>query len=122
MSATQATPPDTMEQFLERCGSKAVTYKALNSVLDTTQAEFIKVLRKQRDTITALEARIAQLEARPPGVEYDGLYENGKAYTKGVLVSRKGGLWLSLKDENAWAPGQSPLHWKLVVKSGDGER
>ena len=69
----------------------------------------------------ALESRIKELEARP-GVEYGGVYENGKSYPKGMLISRRGGLWLSLQDANGWAPGQSPLHWKLVVKSNEAER
>jgi hypothetical protein len=44
------------------------------------------------------------------------------SYPKGVLVSRRGGLWLSLQDDNGWAPGQSPQHRKLVVKSQEAER
>jgi hypothetical protein len=36
------------------------------------------------------------------------------------LVSRRGGLWLSLKDTTQ-TPGMDPLSWKLVVKSGHGE-
>ena len=50
------------------------------------------------------------------------MYENAKSYPKGVLVSRRGGLWLSLQDANGWAPGHSPQHWKLVVKSHEAER
>jgi hypothetical protein len=120
MSTT--TSSETLDTFLEKHGSKAVTYRALNTALDALQDGLVQVWKAQKTRVAELELRIKELEARPPGVEYDGVYETGKSYTKGVLVSRRGGLWLSLRDDNGWAPGQSPLHWKLVVKSHEAER
>ena len=69
--------------------------------------------------LEALEQRIKELEARPPSVEYGGTFEAGTVDSKGVLVTRQGGLWLSLQDANAWPPGQSAEHWKLIVQRGE---
>ena len=111
----------TMDAFLAKHGKKPVSYQTLNDAVDAVQAATIEALKRQKAAIAALESRIKELEARPPGVEYGGVYENAKAYPRGVLISRGGGLWLSLRDDNGWAPGQSPQHWKLVVKSREAE-
>lgn len=76
---------------------------------------FVTTAREKR---LALEQRVAALEARPaPGVEYAGTHEVGKAYPGGQLVTKGGGLWLSLRATNQ-TPGMDPLNWKLIVKSG----
>jgi hypothetical protein len=74
---------------------------------------------KVHDRFVAVEARLATLEAARPaaGVEYAGVHEVGKAYNSGVLVTKKGALWLSLRDTTQ-TPGMDPVSWKLVVKSG----
>lgn len=83
---------------------------------------FVKAQREKRQQLEAelaeCRARLNALEARPAaGVEYGGVYETGKAYTCGRLVTKKGGLWLSLRDTTQ-SPGMDPLSWKLVVKEG----
>ena len=72
--------------------------------------------------LASLTDRLAQLEARPAvGVEYAGTHEPGTSYPAGVLVTKRGGLWLSLR-HTAQTPGMDPLSWKLVVKSGEADR
>jgi hypothetical protein len=58
--------------------------------------------------LKALERREAELEQQPPGVEYAGIYTPEKAYTRGSLVTRFGGLWLCLKDTTAVTLGSNP--------------
>ena len=68
--------------------------------------------------IKPLIKRIRAAEQRAAaGVEYGGVYEPGKTYPRSTLVTRHGGLWLTLK-ETAAVPGTSGEAWKLVVKSG----
>ena len=120
MSTT--TAPETMDAFLEKYGSKPISYKTATAALDAVQTATIEALKRHKATIAALEQRIVALEQRPPGVEYAGTFEAGTIYSKGALVTRQGSLWLSLQDSNAWPPGQSASHWKLIVKRGEAER
>ena len=68
--------------------------------------------------ITALEARIVALEARPDGVKYAGVWRTGQPYAEGQLTTHKGGLWLA-ESPTTFAPGAAGSGWKLIVKSGD---
>ena len=68
----------------------------------------------------ALEARIAALEAKPPTVEYAGVFDEQKTYKCGQLVTRRGGLWLAQR-ETSQTPGMDPQSWRLVVKEGRAE-
>ena len=112
----------TMDEFLEKHGKKPVSYKTLTDALDAVQTATVEALTRHKATIAALEQRITALEQRPAGVEYAGTFEAGTIYSKGALVTRQGSLWLSLQDSNAWPPGQSASHWKLIVKRGEAER
>ena len=68
--------------------------------------------------IKALEARIAELEAKPPTPEYKGIYEDGLVYPRGTLTTRAGSLWLATR-ETATTPGSGPASgWQLIVKNG----
>jgi hypothetical protein len=80
-------------------------------------------LREKFDAdLAPLMDRLARLEARPTvGVEYAGVHELEKSYPAGVLVTKRGGLWLSLR-ETTQTPGMDPRSWKLVVKSGEADR
>lgn len=103
---------------------------ALVEGLSVPLRDFIK--RAQEPLI----ARIDELEGRPgaqrsgakrlddqregvtPGVSYAGTFDVGKAYARGDLITRGGGLWLALNDSQPGdVPGSSP-HYKLIVKSG----
>ena len=72
-------------------------------------------LRHHRQ-VSALQARIEQLEQQPPSPHYAGTFEWGKSYTRGSLTTRSGGLWLALENTTQ-VPGRSD-HWRLVVESG----
>jgi hypothetical protein len=89
--------------------------KALVTAITTT------IKAEVSNDLAPLTERIATLEARPPvGVEYGGTHELDKAYAAGVLVTRKGGLWLCLRGTTQ-TPGMDPQSWKLIVKSGQVE-
>jgi hypothetical protein len=67
--------------------------------------------------IRVLEARIAELERRPMGVQYCGTWSQTELYRAGALVTHNGGLWVARSDTHA-RPGGADSHWQLVVKSG----
>lgn len=75
-----------------------------------------------REEIEAVvEQRNAEVQVRTFADVYQGVYENGKLYARGLLVTWGGSLWLSLADTKA-KPGESP-EWRLVVKKGaDGRK
>ena len=72
----------------------------------------------------ALEQRVAALETKAAaGVEYAGAHQAGKHYPRGVLCTRQGGLWLTLRDTTETPGIGTPgSDWRLVVKSGWAER
>jgi len=68
-----------------------------------------------------VEARVAEIQVRTFADLYQGVYENEKLYTRGLLVTWGGSLWLSLAETRA-KPGENP-DWRLVVKKGaDGRK
>ena len=77
--ATLTTDPDRRKP-----ASMAMLDRSMSMTLDLLS----KLQRSAHERIAALEARIAELEQRPSGVEYAGVYEQGRAYTRGVLTTR----------------------------------
>jgi hypothetical protein len=68
-----------------------------------------------------IEARFAELQVRTFADLYQGVFEPEKTYTRGLLATWGGSLWLSLAETRA-KPGDNG-DWKLVVKRGaDGRK
>jgi hypothetical protein len=80
-------------------------------------------LRKAIDAATApLEARIAELEQRPIGLDYKGVYVKGRSYSKNMGVSHAGSIWVAVREYPEKEPGQPHSGWRLAVKRGtDGK-
>ena len=81
-----------------------------------------KVIQPMKDLIADLDRRVKQLEARPTqgvGCEWAGVFQEGKQYPARALVTRRGGLWLSMRENNQ-TPGMDGHNWKLIVKEGRG--
>jgi hypothetical protein len=74
-----------------------------------------------REELNSLvEERVAEIQVRTFADIYQGVYENGRLYTRGLLTTWGGSLWLS-QAETKMKPGESP-DWKLVVKKGADAR
>lgn len=68
----------------------------------------------------AAQEVFADFQVRTFADIYQGVYESGKTYTRGVLTTWGGSLFLS-KAETSSKPGES-ADWQLVVKRGaDGK-
>jgi hypothetical protein len=69
-----------------------------------------------------IEARFADLQVRTFADVYQGVYDPAKTYTRGVLTTWGGSLWLSQAQEPKTKPGENG-DWKLIVKAGrDGRK
>ncbi|MDQ3347575.1 MAG: hypothetical protein M3545_06370, partial [Acidobacteriota bacterium] len=100
-------PLDDLEgqwtQLLAQQGHTPVTWQALDHVLAEERAA-------AHQRLTALEARILVLEAVPVPL-YRGTHQEGKAYPSNTLITRAGGLWISIMSTTS-VPGTDPS-WKL---------
>jgi hypothetical protein len=96
--------------------SYAVFGKAFNVLLET-MTDAVKTVKGRS---AALEARVTQIEQQPPSPHYQGVFQEGKTYSRGSMVTKAGGLWLALEDTME-IPGRSE-RWRLVVKSGEAQR
>lgn len=67
-----------------------------------------------------IEERMGEMQVRTFADVYQGVYENGRSYERGQLVTWGGSLWLSQSEAKA-KPGES-AEWKLVVKKGADAR
>lgn len=67
-----------------------------------------------------IEERMGEIQVRTFADVYQGVYENGRQYERGQLVTWGGSLWLSQSEAKA-KPGESG-EWKLVVKKGADAR
>jgi hypothetical protein len=72
------------------------------------------------DTIARLEARIADLEARPT-MQYRGTWEAGKQYVPGDFCTHGGSVW-HCNSATLDRPGATPTSWTLAVKRGADAR
>ncbi len=68
--------------------------------------------------VAALEKRLADLEANQ-GSKYLGVYESGREYAPGDLVTRAGSMWYCW-EKTSEAPGGNSTAWQLAVKRGRG--
>lgn len=88
--------------------------KEIGSVLARGTREFVA---KQ---LAPLLERIAVLESKP-SIEYQGVYEAGKAYGVGAAVTYEGSVWIA-RQVTAHQPGTAASGWQLAVKRGKAGR
>ena len=92
-------------------------YDAIISCLLYVKANLNTVAFLNRKRRTALELRIAQLEARPT-MEYRGVWSKDLFYRSGNFVTHRGSLWHANVGSNAMEPGNVEHIWTLAVKRG----
>jgi hypothetical protein len=73
--------------------------------------------RERNERLDALTSRVAELEQRPAGAQYEGTWGAQKCYSRNAMVTHGGSCWVSTKDNNrAATPGVSYDAWRLAVK------
>jgi len=74
--------------------------------------------------VETLLKRIEALEAKPAALKYLGVFDEGRGYSKGDVVTHRGGMWVAL-EANSVKPdeqGAGPRSWQLAVKAGRDAR
>lgn len=71
--------------------------------------------RERNVKIAALEAKIAELEARPR-LMYRGVWKDGEPYEPGDVVTRSGSMWHCGKATKNSIPSEDHESWTLCVK------
>lgn len=118
--------------------------KSAVAPLQATQAALqaqIGTLEARWANLDALRERVATLEARPPvpgppgepgppgkdgqdgtpGLSFEGVYQDGKSYELGHLVTWAGSSW-HCNEPTTSKPGDGSKAWTLMVKRGrDGK-
>lgn len=121
-------------------GSKPVAGEATSlsdEVITALARGLVPFLKEQiRDATAPLIARIGELErkrgiaalaAQIAGIEqrmmkYEGVWSEGKTYTRGSFVTHAGSLWFCEDTNVDVRPGAGSSSWKLAVKKGHAER
>jgi hypothetical protein len=120
-------------------GIKAATapLEARLAVLEAAVPELRQVVELRRDEGAAVRERVAILETRPPlpgppgapgppgkdgadgtpGLSYEGVYQDGKGYERGHLVTWAGSSW-HCNTATSSKPGDGSPDWTLMVKRG----
>ena len=115
MSATAPEPDTSLAGALTpRDRSVTVTLGMLAAATDAVLSVFTRLRVAAR--LSETERRLAALEAKP-SVKYLGVYEAGRSYVEGSLVSRSGSLWCATKNTSD-VPGEGRTDWMLCVKRG----
>jgi hypothetical protein len=84
---------------------------------------FQEYLGKQMaEELAKRDARIKELEERPVGLNYAGVFKPAASYPKHSAVSHAGSVWCARKDFPPGEPGTANSGWQLVCKRGrDGK-
>jgi hypothetical protein len=67
--------------------------------------------------IEAHEAQLLMLAAQPKGLSYGGIWGDGEAHGRDVLVTRGGSLWVSERPTTQ-QPGSPDSGWRMITKGG----
>jgi hypothetical protein len=76
---------------------------------------FLEILLDQsRERFQELEAKIAELEARPAGVSYQGTWDATKVYGRDQAITWGGSLWIAKSASIGKKPPDAC--WQLAVR------
>ena len=76
------------------------------------------VTKAVNDATAPLLARIAELEARPKGLEYRDVWSDTEKYVPGDAVTFSGSMWVCKSESIGVRPGTGHSCWRLAVKYG----
>jgi hypothetical protein len=89
--------------------------------VDALIAEFKALRQKLANTETIvvdLQLRVRELEQRPAGLRWLGIWDPERVYQRDEAVTDGGSVWACTESHRGRKPGQHPTHWRLAVKRG----
>lgn len=112
-------PETTLDDFLKKYGKKAATLHDVHDAFDVLfklMSEMNERNKARNQRLDALEAKVKELESKPL-LKYAGVWQSGKTYGEGRLVTHGGSLWLAT-ETTADTPGNDGSGYRLIVKRG----
>jgi hypothetical protein len=88
-----------------------VTWAELGRQLEAAGKTVAEELRKR-------DLRIAELESRPVGLDYKGVWKPGMTLHKNAGVTHAGSIWVATRDNPTAEPGTPNSGFRLAVKKG----
>lgn len=109
--AVKKTATSEIEEAAEKIGTSVNLVAFIDGSIDAVIEVFNKKIAKLTEKITELENRLEGT------LRYEDVWESGKGYHPGDLVTHAGSGWICKAPTTA-KPGGNP-HWKLWIKRGD---
>jgi hypothetical protein len=78
----------------------------------------LKLIRPLELELIELRSRLQEIEQRPSGVKYAGIWRTDATYGEGSLCTLGGSLWIAKADSIGARPGTDADAWALIVKRG----
>lgn len=120
-TSIKAAPPQTMAEFLEKHGSRPVSYRTLTTALDATEGAFSKALKALKTELAEARSEIAALKATAY-LKDAGLWRHGATYALGDVAQFSGSAWVCTKAHTANGPTVDHTCWRLWIKRGKDAR
>jgi len=110
---------EVLKDFKDRIS--VLERQASAGIQSVTVRNHDKDRRKFVHVLTLADGRELKSEFKLTGLMlYEQIYQSGRQYEMGDVVTNDGSMWVALKDTNG-APGKS-ADWRLAVKRGqDGK-
>jgi hypothetical protein len=119
--SVKAAPPETMDEFVQRCGTKQVTWAGLVKTLAQTDGMFVEAIKGLKTELAEARQEIAALKATAY-LKDAGLWKHGATYALGDVAQFSGSAWVCTKAHTASGPTADHTCWRLWIKRGkDGK-
>jgi hypothetical protein len=107
--------PAAAAAYAKKNPREAAIIEAVCSGIVPEIADFIdNRIKALRDEIKKLTSQVDELQNRPTLLDA-GVWEQGKTYRAGSLVSHQGGGWIAQAETKGVRPGDGGL-WRLAIK------
>jgi hypothetical protein len=112
----------TLDKIDKLVANIAVYNKNFESIADGL-VQMNERNKERNAKIAALEAKVAELEARPVGgVQDAGVWKSGTSYAAGDIVTHGGAAWICRSAHVSTGVTPSHDHFRLFVKAGRDAR
>jgi len=134
MTGMSARPPENRDELHaevkayaqtdegKRLVTRATFAETLVDIARATKQHIVQAIAPGEKRLDALERRVADLEARPVGLNYCGTWQDGQTYRLHDAVTHHGGIWVCRAMSVQSEPGRDPIGWQLAARGGRDAR